>query len=131
MLRLALGFLLIQLVPDRRLFLLLDRFGGELLEGGGHDINVPSLEEDKIAGRLNGNVFLERKVQTVFAGGPLKGFDVAVRHFDVGDGGILAGELGLCSMVNVSKSLLNVVSGNQAKVADKPEPKGMQSDVLL
>ena len=34
-----------------------------------------------------------------------------------------AGELGLCSMVNVSKSLLNVVSGNQAKVADKPEPK--------
>lgn len=25
-----------------------------------------------------------------------------------------AGELGLCSMVNVSKSLLNVVSGNQA-----------------
>ena len=42
-----------------------------------------------------------------------------------------AGELGLCSMVNVSKSLLNVVSGNQAKVADKPEPKGVQSDVLL
>ena len=40
-------------------------------------------------------------------------------------------ELGLCSMVNVSKSLLNVVSGNQAKVADKPEPKGVQSDVLL
>ena len=29
----------------------------------------------------------------------------------------------MCSMVNVSKSLLNVVSGNQAKVADKPEPK--------
>ena len=42
-----------------------------------------------------------------------------------------AGELGLCSMVNVSKSLLNVVSGNQAKVADKPEPKGVQSDVPL
>lgn len=42
-----------------------------------------------------------------------------------------AGELGLCSMVNVSKSLLNVVSGNQAKVADRPEPKGVQSDVLL
>ena len=60
------------------MFLLLDRFGGELLEGGGHDINVPSLEEDKIAGRLNGNVFLERKVQTVFAGDPLKGFDVAI-----------------------------------------------------
>ena len=38
---------------------------------------------------------------------------------------------GLCSMVNVSKSLLNVVSGNQAKVADKPEPKGVQSDVPL
>jgi hypothetical protein len=37
----------------------------------------------------------------------------------------------LCSMVNVSKSLLNVVSGNQAKVADKPEPKGVQSDVPL
>ena len=30
----------------------------------------------------------------------------------------------MCSMVNVSESLLNVVSGNQAKVADKPEPKG-------
>ena len=32
-LRFALGFLLIQLVPDRRLFLLLDRLGRELLEG--------------------------------------------------------------------------------------------------
>ena len=28
-----------------------------------HDINISSLEEDKIAGRLNGNVLLERKVQ--------------------------------------------------------------------
>ena len=93
MLRLALGFLLIQLVPDGRLFLLLDRLGGELLEGGGHDINVPSLEEDKIAGRLYGNVLLERKVQTVFAGSPLKGLDVAVRHFDVGDGGVLAHQM--------------------------------------
>ena len=37
----------------------------------------------------------------------------------------------MCSMVNVSKSLLNVVNGNQAKVADKPEPKGVQSDVPL
>jgi len=92
-LRLALGFLLIQLVPDGRLFLLLDRLGGELLEGGGHYINVPSLEEDKIAGRLNGNVLLECKVQTVFAGSPLKGLDVAVRHFDVGDGGILAHQM--------------------------------------
>lgn len=42
-----------------------------------------------------------------------------------------AGEPGSCSMVNVSKSLINVVRGKQAKVADKPEPKGMQSDVLL
>jgi hypothetical protein len=41
------------------------------------------------------------------------------------------GEPGLCSMVNVSKSLLNVVKGKQAKIADKPEPKGTQSDVLL
>jgi len=34
-------------------------------------------------------------------------------------------------MVNVSKSLLNIVKGKQAKIADKPEPKGMQSDVPL
>ena len=93
MLRLALSFLLIQLVPDGRLFLLLDGFCGELLEGGGHHINVPPLEEDKIAGRLNGNVLLERKVQTVFAGSSLKGLDVAIRHFDVGDGGVLAHQM--------------------------------------
>ena len=37
----------------------------------------------------DGNVLLERKVQTVFAGSSLKGLDVAVRHFDVGDGGVL------------------------------------------
>ena len=52
-------------ISDGRLFLLLDSLGGELLEGGGHYINVPSLAEDKIAGRLNGNVLLERKVQTL------------------------------------------------------------------
>ena len=88
MLRLALGFLLIQLVPDGRLFLLLDSLGRELLESGGHHINVPPFEEDKVAGRFYGNVLLERKVQTVFAGSPLKGLDVAVRHSDVGDGGV-------------------------------------------
>ena len=80
-------------MPDGRLFLLLDGFGGELLERGGHNINISSLEEDKIAGRLNGNVLLERKVQTVFAGSTLKGLDVAVRHFNVGDGGILAHQM--------------------------------------
>ena len=42
-----------------------DSLGRELLEGGGHHINISSLEEDKIAGRLNGNVLLERKVQTL------------------------------------------------------------------
>ena len=41
------------------------------------------------------------------------------------------GKLSICSTVNVSKSLINVVRGHQAKVADKPEPKGVQSDVLL
>ena len=89
---------MIQLVPDGRLFLLLDGFGGELLEGGCHHINVPPLEEDKIAGRLNGNVLLERKVQTVFTGCSLKGLDVAVRHFNVGDGGILA-QLLVCLII--------------------------------
>ena len=93
MLRLTLSFLLIQLVSDRRLFLLLDGFSGELLERGGHNINISSLEEDKIAGRLNGNVLLERKVQTVFTGCSLKGLDVAVRHFDVGDSGVLAHQM--------------------------------------
>ena len=62
-------------------------------EGGGHDINVPPFEEDKVAGRFYGNVLLERKVQTVFAGSTLKGLDVAVRHFDVGDGGVLAHQM--------------------------------------
>ena len=80
-------------MPDGRLFLLLDRLSGKLLERGGHHINVPSLEEDKIAGRLNGNILLERKVQTVFAGSPLKGLDVAIRHFNVGNGGILAHQM--------------------------------------
>ena len=38
------------------LFLLLDGFGGELLERGGHNINVPSLEEDKIVAPMPGKV---------------------------------------------------------------------------
>ena len=50
-------------------------------------------EEDQIVGRLDGNVLLECKVQTVFAGSTLKGLDVAVRHFNVGDGGILAHQM--------------------------------------
>ena len=41
----------------------------------------------------NRNVLLECKVQTVFAGSPLKGLDVAVRHFDVGDGGVLTHQM--------------------------------------
>ena len=40
-----------------------------------------------------GNVLLEREVQTVFAGSSLKGLDVAVRHFDVGDGGVLTHQM--------------------------------------
>jgi hypothetical protein len=43
----------------------------------------------------------------------------------------LVGELGLCSMIKKTEPLINVVKGKQAKVADKPEPKGTQLDVSL
>jgi hypothetical protein len=43
----------------------------------------------------------------------------------------LVGELDLCSMVKITESLINVVKGKQAKVADKPEPKGAQWDALV
>ena len=36
---------------------------------------------------------LERKVQTVFAGSPLERLDVAIRHFNVGDCGVLAHQM--------------------------------------
>ena len=64
-------------------------FCGELGKSGGERIRIPSLEEHQPFGRRYAAVLLYGVVHTVLSSDTLKGFDVAVRHFDIADALVL------------------------------------------
>ena len=73
-----------QLPADGWFLAFIQRLPGIFLKCRRHDIHILCLEKYKITGRGDGCVFFQAKINAVFPGTFLKGFDIAVCHFNIG-----------------------------------------------
>lgn len=85
--------LLRELLSQRGFFLPLHESRREVFESLSHHVHVPALEEHDVPRRRFGRVLLQRVIDAVLPGRSVEGLDIAVRHLDVGDGGVLCDEM--------------------------------------